>query len=360
MAVITVTRGACWLERAVPSASELTSLRSAETACAPPNGVDGMNFRRVVLYICALTCTASSWATTTASGSYLSRGRGFAELLQITQTNDGRLIGTLSHAALKADGTIEQSREGVTGAVDGHSITLVTNAPLSLGASMSGTIDGNVITLVLTSGSARFSLAQPSEYQSAVQQLTSEGLGVEQRLSAAQAQAQRAKLLHDQNAEVADLNRRLQEYAGRVTSTAADDQQKSFHSTHEKALARARQLWEKEQTSPRGSYQAGQVSYAIGQVSFQLDSFNFPLENVPSVGRDHIKQFDGQITKSICQHRPDPALTHCFEQDAAVQAYHAARPIVLKRMDDLEATLSADKETMKGIVDEADAYSSSK
>jgi division protein CdvB (Snf7/Vps24/ESCRT-III family) len=319
-----------------------------------------MNLRRVVLCIGVLTCTASSWSSTTASGSYVSRGPGFAKLLQITQTNDGRLIGTLSHAALKADGTIEKSQDGLTGAVDGHSITLVINAPLSLGASMSGTLDGNVITLISTSGSERFSLAQPSEYQSAVRQLTSEGHDVQQRLSVAKAQSQRAKLLRDQNAEIADLNRRLQEYAARVTATTADDQQKAVHAAHDKALARARQLWEKEQTLPRGSYEGGQVAYAIRQVSFQLESFNYPLEDAPKVGRDHIKQYDEEIAKSLCQHRSDPALTNCFEQDAAVQAYHAARPVVLKRMDDLDATLSADKATMKGIVDAADAYSSSR
>lgn len=116
----------------------------------------------------------------------------------------------------------------------------------------------------------------------------------------------------------------------------------------------------KEQTLPRGSYQAGQVVYAIGQVSFQLDSFNYPLEDAPNVGQDHVKKYDEEIAKSLCQHRPDPALTHCFEQDTAVQAYHAARPVVLKRIGDLEATLSADKAAMKGIVEDANAYSSSR
>ena len=322
--------------------------------------VDGMNFRSVVLCIGILSCTGSSWSNTTASGAYLSKGQGFAELLQITQTSDGRLIGTLSHAALKADGTIEQSRDGLTGAVDGHSITLVTNAPLSLGTSMSGTIEGNVITLVFPSGTGRFSLAQPSDYQAAVQLLTSEGIRVQQRLSDAQAQAQRAKLIRDQNAGVADLNRRLNEYAARVTAPAATDQQKAFHATHERALARARQLWEKEQTFPRGSLQAGQVDLAIEQVSIRLDTFNLPWENTLDTGRDHIKQHDEEIASSLCRHKSDPGLTNCFEQDAAVQAYQAARPVVLKRIDDLEATLSADKLTMKGIAEQADAYSKSR
>ena len=140
----------------------------------------------------------------------------------------------------------------------------------------------------------------------------------------------------------------------------ADDQQKKVQAAHEKALAQARQLWVKEQTLPGGSYQAGQVAFAIGQVSFQLESFNFPLQDAPKVGRDHLKQYDEEIAKSLCQRKPDASLTHCFEQDAAVQAYRVARPVVLKRIDDLEATLSADKAAMQGIVDEANAYSSSR
>ena len=340
-------------QRANISAQRRDFLRASER-------VDGMNLRSVLLFVGVLACTGSSWSNTTASGSYLSRGQGFAELLQITQTSDGRLIGTLSHAALKADGTIEQSRDGLTGAVDGHSITLVTNAPLSLGTSMSGTIEGNLITLVFPSGTGRFSLAKPSDYQAAVQLLTSEGVRVQQRLSDAQAQAQRAKLIRDQNAGIADLNRRLNEYATRVTAPAATDQQKAFHATHERALARARQLWEKEQTFPRGSLQAGQVDLAIGQVSIQLDTFNLPWENTLDMGRDHIKKHDDEIDRSLCRQKPDPVLTNCLEQDAAIQAYQAARPVVLKRIDDLVATLNTDKAAMKAIVDQAEAYSSSR
>ena len=193
-----------------------------------------------------------------------------------------------------------------------------------------------------------------------MQLLASEGARVQQRLSAAQAQAQRAKLVRDQNAEVADLSSRLKGYAGRVTAPVASDQQKAFHATHERALARARRLWAKEQTFPAGSLQAGQVDLAIGQVSIQLETFDLPWENTMAMGRDHIKQYDEAIAKSLCRHKADPALTNCFEQDAAVQEYQAARPVVLGRVDDLEATLSADKATMKEIVDQADAYSRSR
>ena len=115
-------------------------------------------------------------------------------------------------------------------------------------------------------------------------------------------------------------------------------------------------IWEKEQTFSRGSVHAVQVDVAIGQVSIQLDSFNIPRENLLNVGRDHIKQYDGEIAASICQRRPDPALSHCFEHDAAVQAYQAALPVVLERIGDLEVTLKADRATMKSVVDQADAY----
>jgi hypothetical protein len=319
-----------------------------------------MDLRRVMLWAIGLIVAGTAWGNSSASGAYLARGPGFAELLQITETKDGRVMGTLTHAVRQPDGTVKETQDGLTGAVDGRSITLVISAPLSLGASMSGTVEGNLITLVLPSGSEHFAAAQPTDYQAAVQKLKAEGAVMQQRQAAADREARRLRQLREQNDAVADLNRRLTEYAGRVTSPKADAQDKAIRDAHEKALAQARQLWTKEQSFPRGSYQAGQVAFAIGQVSFRLESFDNPLEDLPNVGRDHVKQYDGEITNSVCRHHPDASLSHCFEQDAAVQAYQAARPVVLKRMDDLAATLSADKAAMKSVVDEADEYSRSK
>lgn len=317
----------------------------------------GAHLWGAALCVGTLASMSACSSGTTVSGTYLAKGQGFVELLQLTQSKDGHLIGTLSHAGMKSGGAIERSSDGVTGAVDGRSITLVTNAPLSLGTSMSGTVDGKVITLTHANGSEQFTLVEPAEYQTAVQQLTARGAAIQQRLNVEQAQAAQAKLLADQNNSVADLNRRLTEYAARVTSPNADKQNSAFHATHAKALAQARKYLEKEQTFPRGSYQAGQGAYAIGQVSYQLDSYNYPIEDVPKTGRSHISGYDEEIARSICQHSHDPALTHCAEQDAAIQAYRAARPVVLKRMDDIEATLRDDKAAMKGVVDQAEAYS---
>jgi len=53
------------------------------------------------------------------SGAYIAQSPQFVELLQLTQSADGQLLGSLQHFEIKADGTPVQQTMSVSGSTDG-------------------------------------------------------------------------------------------------------------------------------------------------------------------------------------------------------------------------------------------------
>jgi hypothetical protein len=92
------------------------------------------------------TLMAAGCSAHGTSGTYISRGRGFVEMLQITQAQDGQLLGSLASTALNPDGSITHGTTNITGVADGHAITLVAKSPIPLfpGLNMPGTIESGV------------------------------------------------------------------------------------------------------------------------------------------------------------------------------------------------------------------------
>jgi hypothetical protein len=272
-------------------------------------------------------------------------------MIQITQTGSGQLLGTLNHAELKENGSLEQTSNNLTGAVDGGTITLMTKAPAPLellSTNVSGTIGGGALTLNFPNGSSeRFVKADPSEYQTAVQQLSAQGTAIQQQ-----------RKIADLDAQVANLNKRLTDYAAMVTGAKNDQQIASFHAAHEKQLERARHGLQMQQKHPRGSVSANEVEVAIIQLQVDLTQYDLDWESVQERGATHLREFDNAIAQSPCAHG-HPDLLHCAGQPAAIQAYEAAKPVVQKHGADVAATLKNDTATMQGLVSAARKYASS-
>jgi len=288
---------------------------------------------------------ASGCSAQGISGVYIARDQDAVGMLQITQAQDGQLLGSLITTTLKGNGAITQDTINISGVADGHSLTLVAKSPIPLfpGFNLSGTIDGRTITLSASNGSERFTESSPDDYQAAVHQLRTEGAAIQQQ-----------RHIADVNAAVADLNKRLTDYAAMIQSPKNEQQIAAFHTAHAKTLERLRHGLEIEQKYPKGSFQAGQVAFAIGQIEFQLQAYDNPWDDVPARGRIHIEQFDTAIAHSLCRTNED--LTNCSQQPAAVRAYQAARPLVLRRCDDIEVTLKNDAASIKAIVAQANDY----
>ena len=314
-----------------------------------------MNRRRIA-------CTAAlvgllAGCSHTVSGAYVAHGTGFVEMLQLTQSPNGAILGTLSHTQIKPNGTLDRNTFNITGAADGSSITLVAHIPIPLvpNANMSGTVSGHGITLNLPTGSAEtFTASTAEDYQAAVQHLSDQAQAIRQKLQAQTAQAEQVRHSADLDSQVDSLNRRLTNYAVMVQSAKAQQQIAAFHHAHEQLLAKARKDLDIEHTYRRGSYAASQGDFAISQLQFQLSSVNFNWMDMPSTGRAHLKEFDAAIAQSPCSAQPD--LSHCAAQPAAVRAYQTARTVVAKRCDDVEATMKNDDAAMKSLVEQAEQY----
>jgi hypothetical protein len=284
----------------------------------------------------------------TISGAYVAHGEGFVGMIQITQTSNGQLLGTLSYTVLKSNGSLDHDTIALTGAADGNSLTLVAKSPIPFFPSLtlSGTIDHGVITLTNPSGTAQlFTTGRADDYQSAVQQLSARGGTI-----------QHQQHLADINATVLDLNKRLVAYATMVQSPQATKDVEAFHAAHANAMGKAQRGWTMEQRYPRRSLQANEVYLDINQVAMDLSTYDLEPQQVPERGRTHLQEFDMAIARSPCRQDPDPALTNCLQQPEAIKVYEAGKVMVQKRMDDIKATLARDNAAMKAIVDQARAY----
>lgn len=90
----------------------------------------------VAMVLACISCNAAR-----ISGTYVAHAATFAEMLQLTQTNDGQIKGVLSHVELKQDGAVTSEQISVNGTVDANQLTLTAPSLLSFlpGSSFSGT-----------------------------------------------------------------------------------------------------------------------------------------------------------------------------------------------------------------------------
>jgi hypothetical protein len=242
------------------------------------------------------------------SGAYVAHGQQFSELLQITQSADGQLLGTLNHTAVKADGSFERFTLNINGTTDGHAITLAGKAsePFAIPINMSGTVDESGISLLQPGGIERFNKGDVNAYQQDVAALGAQAVAIQQRnadLERQQQQAMQARIREDaqkqriasEDQDVSTLADDLQRYAATIQ---AHHDLNPLHETHAKILSAARRDLE-----------------ANGQ----------------------------------------NALNSCSSEGDAEAAYRDAKVILREELDDIAATLKRDTDTMNGIIKEADS-----
>ena len=95
----------------------------------------------------ALASTAAGQSR--MSGVYVGHGRDFAEMLQLTQTNNGQISGVLSSVELKEQGNIQSQQTPVTGSVDAGQVTLKLGSFI-FANTLAGTFNGNTVRLQIT------------------------------------------------------------------------------------------------------------------------------------------------------------------------------------------------------------------
>ena len=137
--------------------------------------------------LAAILLTASLCSASRISGTYLGHGANFAEMLQLTETNDGQISGVLSWAELRSDGRVTSEQAPVSGAVDADQVTLNIRPGLLsflIGKTVAGKVKGNTIHLqtVDSNGNAAshvFSRGTAADFTAYTQQLKTKGAGIE-------------------------------------------------------------------------------------------------------------------------------------------------------------------------------------
>jgi hypothetical protein len=98
----------------------------------------------VSMVVVATACNASR-----ISGTYVAHAPTFAEMLQLTETDNGQFSGVLSHIELKQDGSVSSEQTPLNGTADSGQIILKFPAILSFisGKSLSGITSASTIQL---------------------------------------------------------------------------------------------------------------------------------------------------------------------------------------------------------------------
>ncbi|MGN7738646.1 hypothetical protein ACTJKT_01440 [Pseudomonas sp. 22526] len=137
-----------------------------------------------ILVIMSIVISLSACFDRSISGSYVAKDSSSAELLQLTQAQDGKIVGTWQHIALKSSGGIETSMTNVSGVVDGESLTLaVSLAGLPISQNFSGTVTASALELNLVGSAgavakAHFARGSVADFNSEAERLAQAGQSI--------------------------------------------------------------------------------------------------------------------------------------------------------------------------------------
>jgi hypothetical protein len=116
------------------------------------------------------------------SGTYVAHAPTFAEMLQLTQTDNGQLSGVLSLVELNQDGNVSSEQTPVNGTADSDQLTLKFPTILSFISvrSLSGTINESTIHLQIVDSkgnvsSEEFVRSTPAQFKAYADEMKSKG-----------------------------------------------------------------------------------------------------------------------------------------------------------------------------------------
>ncbi|WP_186197571.1 hypothetical protein [Burkholderia gladioli] len=277
------------------------------------------------------------------SGVYVSHGGNQADLLQVIETPDHHLTGTLRHASLTSDGTLASSTNNVSGSVDGTNITLTVLAtPLPIGQNFAGTATGGGIDLTVPNGAQtgvqHFAKGQTADFDAVVAQLNQAG----QRIAAARQRGQRADQMNRQVGALADsLNRFVEDAKHHIDRLPRAKAYYDHAVTVEQTkLERAQRL----QATGNGVAQ-GQAGVIVGQmgvdkaqiaiVDDELDRVRANAASAESGLNARIDQWRGTCLDGTAKAKAGdviPDMGPCKRLTQAVSAYNTVLPALHKAL----------------------------
>jgi hypothetical protein len=203
------------------------------------------------------------------SGVYVSHNAGEVNMLQLSQSPDGHLIGNLNSVSLNADGKIASNNWSISnGSFDGGELTLVFSSS-NFQRNMSGSKKGSLIRLNIIDASgnvqtAAFQRSSTEEFEKYANELKikSQGIGMTK-----------------------GFNSRTQDMHGTVVNAEVWSQNAEVHSQripNAKTLFtqiedKMRLLIGRERTTS-DSFARGKIAFAVGQGDFSAGQMDFQID----------------------------------------------------------------------------------
>ena len=133
---------------------------------------------RALSAICFIALVTTVCHASRISGTYVGHGVRFAEMLQLTQTDNGQISGVLSSVEVQPEGNVKSDQRPLAGSVDSDQLTL-NIGPFPLRTTLAGTISGNTIRLQIADSrgniiSSVFVRSTPAEFKRHADGLKSE------------------------------------------------------------------------------------------------------------------------------------------------------------------------------------------
>jgi hypothetical protein len=234
---------------------------------------------RALVSVCPILLVSTSCSASRISGTYVAHGAGFAEMLQLAQTDNGQLSGVFTSVRLKPEGSITSDQTPVTGVIDADQLTLSVRSGFLqfFGAgSVAGTIRGNTIQLqtVDSKGNVAASVfvrSTPDDFKAYADQLKFKG----EKIVLSRQLTERAQRLRQtaQSAEKWIGNAEL--HADRIPRAKA---------AYEKIENQMRSLVAQERSEPSGSVARTQISVRVGQGDIAGEQTDIEVNRVWDLG----------------------------------------------------------------------------
>lgn len=256
-----------------------------------------MKTRRTLGALAFLTLISCNQQTS-VSGTYLARYTNGAASMQLTESQSGQVMGSLSLVTVKGDGQSERHDASIIGgAVDANGESLVLtvkpNEPFAMAQNVSGQISRQGIDVVMPWGSSHFVPEKPGEFDAAINNLVV--VGKQQELLQAQAQQMATDAQH-----VSELTQALTAYNNRIEANPngpaiARGQEEQVLAAAQRDLGILKDLEAQGKEIP-----ANQVRFRINQLAFQMGQMKFQVDQALNQGREHISGFDQRLANSPC------------------------------------------------------------
>lgn len=294
------------------------------------------------------------------SGTYLARYTNGAAQMQLTESQSGQVMGSLTIITVKADGQAERKDVSITGGTvdaNGQSLVLTVkpNALLSLAQSVSGQITGQGIDMQAPWGNSHFMPAKPGEFDAAVNEAVATGkqqatiqaqakAQLEQAQAEVRARTEQVRHIQDLTLNLAAYNNRIQSSAWTPTVPREQEEKLVERARHGLEIQRNLRASGREVDASQAGVQIAQLAVAMNQIKIEVD------QGIQQ-GRQHLATFDQALSNSPCY--SDAKLDGCAALGEEKMRYASTRKKVEGNLVQAESDIARNQSQMEAISKQA-------